>query len=69
MSKLSKADFKAKIQELHEQYCEAYTNNRDIHFLTLIAKEIGCINDVFICTEEYFMQRMNDYHASMEGRG
>lgn len=69
MSNISKAEFKAKIQELHEQYCEAYASNRDIHFLHLIAQEIGCLNDVMIITEQYFTDRMNDYHASMEGRG
>ena len=56
----SKAEFKAKIKELHEQYCEAYANNRDVHFLCLIGKEIGAKN-VMICTDKYFEDLVNDY--------
>lgn len=56
----TKADFKAKITELHELYLETYANNRDVHFLSLIRKEIGA-NDVMICTNNQFDKILSDY--------
>ena len=49
----TKADFKAKIKELHELYLETYANNKNVHFLSLIAKEIKA-NDVNCLTNYQF---------------